>query len=75
VTPLTAMLRFVHDSLYMQQPCVRSYGGGTTISYDHMMLAANDLCVSYMLQAPAGQPPDVSARLRRACDMATAANN
>jgi len=25
-----------------------------------------------MLQAPAGQPPDVSARLRRACDMAIA---
>jgi len=28
-----------------------------------------------MLQAPAGQPPDVSARLRRACDMAAAADS
>jgi len=26
-----------------------------------------------MLQAPAGQPPDVSARLRRACELASAA--
>jgi len=29
--------------------------------------------VCVMLQAPAGQPPDVSARLRQACDMAAAA--
>jgi len=29
--------------------------------------------VCLMLQAPAGHPPDVSARLRRACDMAAAA--
>jgi len=31
--------------------------------------------VCLMLQAPADQPSDVSARLRRACDMAAAADS
>jgi len=33
------------------------------------------LPICLMLQAPAGQPPDVSAQLRRACNMATAADS
>jgi len=63
----------------MQQLAAGSQGCGMTCDMASIN-AANGLsneqldgCL--MLQAPAGQPPDVSARLRRACDMAAAADS